>query len=61
MTEFTENINESAEIKYNFFFTNFEYESRMKFNITKIFNSQSIQKRIDQSRVQIMLRQIKQI
>ena len=56
MTEFTENINESAEIEYSLFFTNFKYELRMKFNIIKIFNSQSIQKRIDQNRAQIMLK-----
>ena len=61
MTEFTENVNESAEIRHSFFFVNFEYESRMKFNMMKVFNLQSIQKRIDQSRIQIMLRQIKQI
>ena len=42
MTEFTENANETTETEYNFFFMNFEYESRMKFNIIKIFNSQSI-------------------
>ena len=47
MTEFTENINESAETEYSFFFTNFEYKLRMKFNIIKIFNPQSAQKRID--------------
>ena len=47
MTEFTENINESAETEYSLFFTNFEYESRIKFDIIKIFNPQSIQKRID--------------
>ena len=42
MTEFTENANESAEIKYSLFFANFKYKLRMKFNITKMFNSQSI-------------------
>ena len=47
MTEFTENVNESAEIEHSFFFVNFEYKLRMKFNITKIFNLQSTQKRID--------------
>ena len=59
MTEFTENTNKFTEIRHNFFFTNFEYELRMKFNIIKVFNPQSIQKRIDQNRTQIMLRQIK--
>ena len=47
MTEFTENANESAETEHNFFFINFGYKLRMKFNITKISNPQSIQKRID--------------
>ena len=47
MTEFTENVNESAETEYSLFFMNFRYELRMKFDIMKIFNSQSIQKRID--------------
>ena len=61
MTEFTENANESAEIRHSSFFTNFEYEPRMKFNIMKIFNLQSAQERIDQNRMQIMLRQMKQI
>ena len=56
MTEFTENANESAEIKHSSFFTNFKYKLRMKFNIMKIFNPQSAQKRIDQNRTQIMLR-----
>ena len=41
MTEFAENVNELAEIKHSFFFVNFEYELRMKFNIMKIFNLQS--------------------
>ena len=41
MTEFTENVNESAEIEHSLFFTNFEYKSRMKFNIMRVFNSQS--------------------
>ena len=47
MTEFTENANESVEIEYSSFFINFEYKSRMKFDITKVFNSQSTQERID--------------
>ena len=42
MTKFTENVNESAEIKHSSFFTNFKYELRMKFNIMKVFNSQSV-------------------
>ena len=42
MTEFTENANESAETEHSPFFTNFEYESRMKFDIMKIFDPQSI-------------------
>ena len=42
MTEFAENVNESAETEYNLFFMNFEYELRMKFDIMKMFNSQSI-------------------
>ena len=42
MTEFTENINELTEIEHSLFFINFEYELRMKFNIIKIFNPQSI-------------------
>ena len=42
MTEFTENVNESAETEYNFFFINFEYKLRMKFNIMKISDPQSI-------------------
>ena len=41
MTEFTENVNESAEIEHNLFFVNFEYELRMKFNIIKMSDSQS--------------------
>ena len=56
MTEFTENANESTETRYSPFFVNFEYELRMKFNMMKIFNLQSIQERINQGRVQIMLR-----
>ena len=51
MTEFTENANESAEIKYSSFFMNFRYKLRMKFNMMKIFNPQSTQKRINQSRI----------
>ena len=47
MTEFTENANESAETKYSSFFTNVKYEPKMKFNITRIFNLQSTQERID--------------
>ena len=42
MTKFTENINESAETRYSLFFVNFKYELRIKFNIIKIFNPQSI-------------------
>ena len=51
MTEFAENVNESAEIKHSFFFMNFRYKLRMKFNIIKVFNSQSIQERINQEKV----------
>ena len=47
MTEFTENINESVKIEHSFFFMNFKYKLRMKFNIMRIFNLQSAQKRID--------------
>ena len=47
MTEFTENINESAEIEHSLFFINFKYELRMKFNIIKMSDPQSTQKRID--------------
>ena len=47
MTEFTENTNKSAETEHSLFFINFKYESRMKFDIMKIFNFQSTQKRID--------------
>ena len=47
MTEFAENANESAETEHSLFFVNFKYKLRMKFDIMKIFNSQSIQKRID--------------
>ena len=61
MAEFTENANESAETEHSFFFTNFEYESRMKFNTMRIFSPQSAQERIDQGRIQIMLRRMKQI
>ena len=56
MTEFTENTNESIEIEYSPFFTNFKYKLRMKFNTIKVSDSQSTQKRIDQGRIQIMLR-----
>ena len=42
MAEFTENANKSAETEYSFFFMNFEYKLRMKFNIMKISNPQSI-------------------
>ena len=47
MTEFAENANESAETEHNLFFVNFEYKLRMEFNIMKVFNPQSTQKRID--------------
>ena len=47
MTEFTENVNEFIETEHSFFFMNFRYKLRMKFNIMKIFNLQSIQERID--------------
>ena len=47
MTEFTKNVNESAEIEHSPFFTNFKYKSRMKFNIIKVFNPQSTQERIN--------------
>ena len=47
MTEFTENVNESAETEHSSFFINFKYELRIKFNIIKIFNLQSTQERID--------------
>ena len=42
MTEFAENANESVKIEHSPFFINFEYELRMKFNIMKISDSQSI-------------------
>ena len=42
MTDFDENVNESEETEYSLFFTNFGYNSRMKFNIMKVFNLQSI-------------------
>ena len=61
MAEFTENANESAEIEHSSFFMNFEYELRMKFDMMRIFNSQSVRERIDQERIQMMLRRIKQI
>ena len=41
MTEFTENANKLAETEHSFFFINFEYKLRMKFNIIKISDSQS--------------------
>ena len=47
MTEFTENVNKSVETEYSFFFINFKYKLRMEFNIMKVFNPQSTQKRID--------------
>ena len=47
MAEFTENINELTETEHSLFFTNFEYELRMKFDIKKISDPQSAQKRID--------------
>ena len=42
MTEFTENANELAETEYSSFFANFKYELRIKFNIMKISDPQSI-------------------
>ena len=42
MTEFAENANESEETRYNLFFMNFGYESRMKFDMMKMFNFQSV-------------------
>ena len=42
MTEFTKNINESVKTEHSPFFINFEYKLRMKFNIIKVFNPQSI-------------------
>ena len=47
MTEFTENTNKSIEIEYSLFFVNFKYKAWIKFNIIKMFNSQSIYKRIN--------------
>ena len=47
MTEFTENANEFTGIKHSSFFVNFKYELRIKFNMMKVFNLQSAQKRID--------------
>ena len=38
MTEFAENANELIETEHSFFFVNFRYELRMKFNIIKVFN-----------------------
>ena len=42
MAEFAENVNESVEIEYSFFFINFEYELKMKFDIMKVSDPQSI-------------------
>ena len=47
MTEFAENTNESVKTEHSFFFVNFEYELRMKFNIIKVSDSQSTWERID--------------
>ena len=47
MTEFAKNVNKLTETEHSPFFVNFGYESRMKFNIMKVFNLQSTQKRID--------------
>ena len=47
MTEFTENTNELVETEHSSFFANFGYESRIKFNIMKVSDLQSVQKRID--------------
>ena len=41
MTEFAENTNKLTETEHSFFFINFEYKSRMKFDIMKVFNPQS--------------------
>ena len=59
MTEFTENVNESAEIEYSLFFMNFRYELRMKFDTMRVFNFQSIREQIDQEKTQIILKRIK--
>ena len=56
MTKFAENVNELTETEHSPFFTNFGYESRMKFNIIKIFNLQSTREQIDQERTQTILR-----
>ena len=42
MTEFAENVNESEKTEYSFFFMNFKYKLRVKFNMIKMFNPQSI-------------------
>ena len=47
MTEFTKNINNSAEIEHSLFFINFGYKLRIEFDIIKMSDPQSIQKRID--------------
>ena len=47
MTKFAENANKLTETEHSLFFINFRYESKMKFNIIKIFNPQSTQERID--------------
>ena len=47
MTKFAENANELVETEHSFFFMNFGYEPKMKFNITRVFNLQSIRERID--------------
>ena len=47
MTDFAENVNKLTETEHSLFFINFKYKLRIEFNITKIFNSQSTQKRID--------------
>ena len=61
MAKFTENTNESVEIEHSPFFMNFGYKLRMKFNIMRVFSPQSAQERINQSRIQIMLKRMKQI
>ena len=47
MAEFTKNVNELTETEHSPFFVNFGYELRMKFDIMKISDPQSAQKRID--------------
>ena len=47
MTKFAENVNESVETEHSLFFVNFGYKLRIEFNIIKISNLQSTQKRID--------------